>query len=315
VLRFARGENFSDSEEERPKKQRRRLEPGESDGPNLLVDTGSWSDAEKQALRAALRVARPNVPGYWDHVAEHVGRSAEECQEFALGTLKKSWSLDKERGAPLVLEQPETPQEPVVFAKKDGPCRAKQLRAFVSAQSFCAGHDFLVGKMPLQASTQTGEAAAVNTPKQALPSSAVRFLKTLHIGTTPPDARGGKIRPVALFSPDVREKFATNDEDDDANVSCALGDLGASWRPNGIEAYVCEMRDKRKQAAKHAARNLRHEGLTAVPADKDRAELSKVSGLLRHGEEASRREAAKYEESVLEDGPLAYWSEEEDQEE
>merc|ERR1712224_438869 len=95
--------------------------------------------------------------------------------------------------------------------------------------------------------------------------------------------------------------------------------MGMTWQPNGIESYVCEVRDKRARAAKTAARNARRVGLaetkcpssSVIKADMA-ADLSKVSQMLRQDEKTSRRAEDKAEDLLVEDGPLTYWSDDSD---
>jgi len=136
-----------------------------------------WTAADVAALRQALREIRPSQANYWQLVAQQVGRPTEECQRQAFGAdapaapsgpgkrrATRGNVRDKENVAP--------PEEELAGApQKDGPRRAKRVRAFLNARSFGSGRDFLQLE-PNLADDEPAAASAAVPPPAAPPVAA-----------------------------------------------------------------------------------------------------------------------------------------------
>lgn len=107
-----------------------------------------WSVFAKRALRVAVSQIRPSEANYWHLVAARVGKSADECQRFVaegqhaneakpkkrarrsagIRTRSRGGDMLKENVDPLCTIGP--------IPNKEGPRRAKRVRALLNAQSF-----------------------------------------------------------------------------------------------------------------------------------------------------------------------------------
>merc|ERR1712032_777837 len=128
------------------------------------------------ALQRALRTVRPSSLDFWQQVAYSVGQSAEECQRRAFGSRSARCHQGRPRTSTTCSGKHQKTNSAAtlgVLPKKDGPRRARRIRAFINARCFARGGcDVLSNNMAqLAAVGSEGAAKLEKALTKALPAT------------------------------------------------------------------------------------------------------------------------------------------------
>lgn len=262
--------------------------------PRSAGAEGEWTDEDTLRLKKVLGEIRPSTPHFWEQVARRVGRSSEECQEHAFGPARSPARRQTSGPAPIADAggRENCDDGPAPLPKKDGPRREQRINAFLEARSFGRGDDML--DMPAEgAATAAAEAvtpsrnlawkggeqeggenpaadpwpAEQGKAAEAPSPGCMDFFKSLHTGCTPvPKARrrsGGQQDPAAAPGPGRPQSDLF--ESDPATCQSLLDFGDCSWKPKGVESFICETRAKRGRLARTGRVNSKRPGSPARP--------------------------------------------------
>jgi len=290
--------------------------------------------SDRQALHQAMQEVRPSAKDFWLQVAQRVGKSAEECQALANSVAGSPAAKRRRRdGSPAhgvgenkenEGKENEAPLEDVMakFPQKDGPIRARKVRAIMGEKCFRDGHDFLQ-----PAETPKKIATGDLLPSGLAPSpTSLDFLSSLHTGCTPTTGQKAALnRRLFGESPGLHDMLPVGDSpgriccglDDDDPVWNSLHDLGdVSWQPKGLDSFICETRARRGRLDRKALRASAASSFKRVSRAsvvKHQQALRRAPALFRRVDAQLAREAAMEatpsscaEDSDDEMAPLAY---------
>lgn len=183
----------------------------------------AWTAEDSARLRQALAEVRPSAPHYWRQVALCVGKAPEECRAQAFGFASSPVGKRGKADALKCIEAHEDqPGSRHASATLAGNGSRRPALSLLNATCFGSGRDFL--QLPMaRKSTEAVvpfQLSCARTPRQRCPAAPWRDMSCMDV--------------------------ADADLSGSSPCTSSFLDLGdCTWRPKGIESFICETRTRR----------------------------------------------------------------------